>query len=150
MTTPPPRASRFERLRRRLRVQGAWPTFWEAWPLVFLLFIGLYWGRASCSRASEMPLMASAALVDRTPPKVPAWDKPPKGVEDVLKDLSRGDCWTASARLRGLRKSLDNREAAGIGHHLCVQGMAGLPPVRLLLNVDFRGDALWVRAMLHC
>ena len=150
MAKPPPKSSRLARLRRRSRVRGVWPTMWEAWPLVFLLLVGVYWGRASCSHVSEMPMKASASLVDRTPPKVPTWDKPPKGVEDVLKDLSRGDCWTASARLRGLRKSLEEsrelRVLEGASFVCAGDGRAAANAVDPLLDVDFRGDALWVRA----
>ena len=150
MAKRPQKGSGLSRRRQRMRFQGAWPTVWEAWPLVFLLSIGLYWGRISCAGVSEVPLDGAAALVDRTPPKVPSWDKPPKGVEDVLKDLRRGDCWTASARLRGLRKSHEEsqelRVLEGASFVCAGNGQAAANAVEPLLKTDFRGEALWVRA----
>jgi len=106
------------------------------------------WGRYQ-SQADE-PIPAAAALVDRTPPKVPNWDKPPRGVEDVLKDLARGDCWTASARLRGLRKSQVDSEELRIlegASFVCAgNGAAAAVAVDPLIALDFRGDATWIRA----
>ena len=134
----------------RFGEKGGWPMIWEAWPLLFLLWLGTYWGWASCADEVEAPVEGAVALVDRTPPKAPVWKKPPKGVEDVLKDLRRGDCWTASARLRGLRKaheeSRELRVLEGEAFVCAGDGPAAASAIEPLLDTDFRGDALWVAA----
>ena len=129
---------------------AAWPKLWEAWPLFLLVILLVYAGINVWPQPSVESMSDAAALVDRTSPKLPKWSKPPRGVEDVLKDLSRGDCWTASARLRGLRKSKDDsaelRLLEGASFVCAGNGRAAANAVDPLVALDFKGDATWIRA----
>jgi hypothetical protein len=127
-----------------------WPNVWEAWPIlmVVVLFGGWFWGTLDIHVAPSV--LKSAELVDRTPPIRPTWNHPPRGVEDVLRDLSRGDCWTASARLRGLRKSAvdadELRVLEGAAFVCAGNGKAAARAVDPLVELDFNGEATWIRA----
>ena len=126
----------------------AWPKPWEAWPIVFL--IGLLWFALSGAEKGPEPMLKAAAIVDRTPPRVPKWVVPPKEIGDVLKDMARGDCWTASARLRGIRKSLDESSELRLlegSLFVCAgDGRAAAEAVDPLVQHDLEGEAMWIRA----
>ena len=128
--------------------QMAWPRLWEAWPLPFLvgaLVVGLSGGEDA-----PAPMLDSAAIVDRTPPRMPKWTMPPKEIADVLKDLDRGDCWTASARLRGVRKSQEDsprlRTLEGALFVCAGDGKSAAAAVDPLISTDVVGEATWIRA----
>ena len=128
--------------------RSGWPGVWETWPFGLLAVLFAFSFIGDRETAENVP--EAAALVDRTPPRLPKWVKPPDGIEDVLKDMSRGDCWTASARLRGIRKSQSEsselRTLEG-GLFVCAgNGRAAAVAVDPLLRLDFRGEATWVRA----
>ena len=127
---------------------AVWPRMWEAWPLAFLtgvLVVGL-----AGSEDVPSPMLESAAIVDRTPPPVPDWPAPPQDIGDVLKDLGRGDCWTASARLRGIRKSQEDsptlRTLEGALFVCAGDGKAAAAAVDPLVPNDSVGEATWIRA----
>ena len=128
--------------------RSAWPGLWEAWPLVLL--VGLLWFGLTEGDERPAPMLKAASIVDRTPPRKPKWDVPPKEVGDVLKDMARGDCWTASARLRGIRKSQkesqDLRTLEGALFVCAGNGRAAAEAVDPLVSHDVVGEATWIRA----
>lgn len=129
---------------------SGWPSIWEAWPLLLLVSLLAAWAWRTVDVRLGPTVLESAELVDRTPPRRPKWSQAPRGVEDVLRDLARGDCWTASARLRGLRKSAvdsnDLRLLEGAAFVCAGNGKAAARAVDPLVALDFSGEATWVRA----
>jgi len=130
--------------------RSAWPGLWEAWPIAGVLVLVGSWFWGSLEVQLGPTVLESAELVDRTPPKRPLWTHPPRGVDDVLSDLADGDCWTASARLRGLRKSAvdadELRVLEGAAFVCAGNGKAAALAVDPLVALDFNGQATWIRA----
>lgn len=128
--------------------QSSWPSWWEAWP--FVLLFGVLWFGLTGDDEAPAPMLKAASIVDRTPPRVPKWAVAPKKIEDVLKDMARGDCWTASARLRGIRKSQEEspelRTLEGALFVCAGDGRSAADAVDPLVDHDVVGEATWVRA----
>jgi hypothetical protein len=89
---PPKRAEKAQRKSR-----AAW------WP-VLAIWAGIIWWKWGPDQpVEETPIQRYALLADRSPPEVPPASALPPQASDVRRDLAMGDCFTASARGRGIR-----------------------------------------------
>ena len=99
---------RTRRRRRKAPRPGdaqAWPSPLAAWPIVFVVGLLIWWGaNRGEDRRLETADSRFAKLVDRTPPAPLHPADLPSEARDALRDLRRGDCTSASARLRSARR----------------------------------------------
>ncbi|MAY81269.1 MAG: hypothetical protein CL930_10865 [Deltaproteobacteria bacterium] len=132
------------------RAQEEWPSLWAAWPVFSLFLLFGYWAWNIRGSDSKVPEVAVAVLVDRTPPAVPQASSLPPEVFDVIRDLRRGDCWTASVRLRGIRKQLAEdhrlRILEGASFVCAGDGPAAEAAVAPLLETYPDGEPAWIAA----
>jgi hypothetical protein len=132
------------------RAQEAWPSLWSAWPIFVLVLLLGYWAWNTRDSGSKIPEVAVAVLVDRTPPEPPKASSLPPEVFDVIRDLRRGDCWTASVRLRGIRKKLEEdhrlRILEGASFVCAGDGPAAEAAVTPLLETYPDGEPAWIAA----
>jgi hypothetical protein len=132
----------------------SWPSPWTAWPLFVVLgaFLWLGWTQ----RGGELSLRVDdrlPRLVDRTPPLAPPASSLPAGAKDAIRDLKRGDCHSASARLRTTRRKRPEHVALrlleGAAFVCAGNGAEALDAVRPLEGQVAGGEVPWTLARAH-
>jgi hypothetical protein len=144
------RARRKPRSSSRRNPRELWPSVWSAWPIFALFILFTHWAWKTWGVHSQTPDVEIAVLVDRTPPEAPRSQDFPAEVFDVIRDLRRGDCWTASVRLRGIRKQLPEdprlRLLEGSSFVCAGNGAAAEAAVSPLLETYSGSEPAWIAA----
>ena len=157
---PAAKAKPVRRARRRrrppVRRDGAhaWPSPLAAWPIALLVGLLFWWG---AHRGDDVVAEESdnrfARLVDRTPPAPLHPSALPTEARDALRDLRRGDCTSASARLRSARRKNPGHTALRMlegGAFVCVgDGAEALDAVVGLQGQVSPGELSWTLARAH-
>ncbi len=154
-TDPRPGRRRSRRARsRRKGPRQAWPNPLEAWPLLALALLLLWWGWPG--RDGEEHFTTDSRytpLVDRTPPEPPPPSSLPSGALDAVRDLRRGDCLAASARLRTTRRGVPThtelRLLEGATFVCAGDGSEALEAVEPLKGKVAGGEVAWTLARAH-
>ena len=94
-----------------------------------------------------------AALVDRTPPEPPPPSALPAGALDAIRDLRKGDCLSASARLRATRRGIpehvDLRLLEGAAFVCMGDGPEAIDAVEVLKGKVSGGEVSWTLGRAH-
>jgi len=129
------------------------PGILAAWPAVGLVCLLTWWG---WNRGEDKVLEVDrslASLVDRTAPTPPPPSTVPPEARDALRDLRRGDCVSASARLRVARRRsphhVEVQLLEGASFVCAGNGAKALDAVAPLEGVIGGGTVPWIQGRAH-
>lgn len=122
--------------------------------MAVMVVLILWWGWAQ--RGGEIVYSTDtrfASLVDRTAPMPPPPSTLPAGALDAIHDLRKGDCFTASSRLRTARRRLPThvelRLLEGAAFVCAGDGEEALDAVETLEGQVMGGEVPWTLARAH-